>query len=193
LGYQWLRRHLQVSDVLSIARRWFITNAFDGNLSILGLILGTRAVGTVDSTFIVGAGLGICGALAISQSTGNIVAERAERVRELKQLQRAMLRPMEDTVHGRSARTAPLVAGLLGGAAPAAYTALSLIPFLLQSGGYIDLSAAVYLSIVTILASVFVLGVLLGRIAKSSMIISGMKMVGIGGITALALFFFGAR
>jgi predicted membrane protein (TIGR00267 family) len=187
-----IREHVRLSDVLSIARRWFVTNAFDGSLSILGLILGANAIGSPDPNFILGAGLGICGALAISQSSGNVMAERAERLRELRSLQRSMLRTLEDSIHTDAAATAPVIAGLIGGAAPAAYTALTLTPYALHWFKLLDAQTAFYASIAGILIAIFFLGTVLGRISRSSVVVSGAKMVGVGLITALILFALGS-
>jgi predicted membrane protein (TIGR00267 family) len=183
---------LRISGVLTVARRWFVTNAFDGNLSILGLILGVRSVGETRSDLVLGAGLGVCAALAISQSAGNIMAERAERRRELKELESSMLHSLQDTVHEEAAATAPVIAGLIGGIAPAAYTALTLLPYVLERARFLDLTVAFYSSVAGILLSVFFLGVILGKISKDNLFISGLKMLGIGVLTAAVLIFLGA-
>lgn len=187
----WLRKHTRISDVLTVARRWFVSNAFDGNLSILGLVLGTRAVGVTDPRAIVGAGLGICLALAFSQSAGNILVERAERLRELKDLEASMLRGLDNTIHSGSAATAPLVAGVIGGAAPVLYTFLTLIPYVLAALGVIDEAAAFYGSVGSILTSVFLLGTLLGKISRGNLVIAGLKMTGVGIVTAVILLLLG--
>jgi len=192
LAFGRLKRLLLVSDVLPISRRWFVTNAFDGNLSILGIVLGAHAFGSVGPSFILGAGLGMCVALAISQSTGTIMAERAERVRMLKQLQNSMLQSLDDTIHGDVAETGPLLAGLVGGVLPAAYTSLTLIPYGLQLLSLLDQHTALYSSVAAILLSVFFLGVLLGRISKGSLVVSGLKMLGVGLLTATVLFLVGS-
>lgn len=189
--FDWLRKHIRISGVITVARRWFVTNAFDGNLSILGLILGTRAVGIIDPRVIVGAGLGICLALAISQSTGNILVERAERLRELKDLEDSMLRGLDNTVHSSTATTAPLVAGIIGGAAPAIYTFSTLVPYVIAVLGIVDETTAFYGSIGTILVSIFLLGALLGRISRGNLLIAGFKMMGVGIVAALILLLLG--
>lgn len=174
-----IKRNLALSDILSVARRWFVTNAFDGNLSILGLILGARVAGKDDPSLILFSGLGIAIALAVSQSTGNIMVERAERLKEFKDLQSSMLRNLKDTVHWEKVFKAPLLAGLIGGAAPAGYTALTLIPYMLAFLGIVGKDLAFYGSIIAISFSVFFLGAILGRISKSSILLSGLKMLGV--------------
>ncbi len=176
-----------------IARRWFVTNAFDGNLSILGLLLGSRAVrdGAPEASLLLAAGLGICGALAISQSAGNILTERAERVRHLKELEDSMLRSLNDTIHEDAAVAAPLIAGFIGGTLPAAYTTLTLIPYMLGYLGLIGSEQAFWFSVGGVLLSVFFLGVLLGTISRTSLLLAGLKMVAVGALTAALLFLVG--
>ncbi len=187
-----LSLHLRISGVGKIARRWFVTNAFDGNLTILGILLGSRALGEPNIAFVLGAGLGVCASLAISQSAGNIMTERAERMGELKCLERSMLRPLDNTVHDDASRTTPIVAGVVGGIAPAAYTFLSLIPYMLAWFDFLDAGSAFFASIGWILASVFVLGVFLGTISRTNLVISGLKMLGVGLLAVAVLLVMGA-
>src|SRR5512136_903379 len=86
----------------AIARRYFVIGAFDGALTILGVILGAYVAEghthpDLARQLILGAGFAGGIALAVSSTVGAYEAERVEHVLSHKHLEKAMLRPVEGT------------------------------------------------------------------------------------------------
>jgi len=79
-----LRRAIRISRPGSIARRYFVTNGFDGALTLLGLLMGFRVGGDVDLELALAAGFGTAVALGVSGLSSAYISETAERGRELE-------------------------------------------------------------------------------------------------------------
>ncbi len=173
-----LREALRLSGAGEIARRYFVMNAFDGILTMLGLVVGAHGAGLGPGS-VVGPALGATVAMAASGFSGAFLTESAERERSLKELEGAMLRPLGGTVHGRAARTSAAVTALVDGASPALGAAVVLAPFLLlpaPSGAAASLAAA--------LGALLALGFYLARVAGGVPWRYGAKMAAVGLATA---------
>ncbi|MHA2315938.1 MAG: VIT1/CCC1 transporter family protein, partial [Candidatus Hermodarchaeia archaeon] len=84
-----------ISNLGPIARRYFAMNAFDGTLTIMGIILASHFALHHEARAIVTAGIGACLAMMFSGLAGTYLAEKAEREREFKEMERAMLRKLD--------------------------------------------------------------------------------------------------
>ena len=102
----------------NIARRYFIVNGFDGALTILGMLTGFYFSGEATTDVMVSACLGAVIALGMSGISSAYVSEVAERQKELKELEIAMMKDLADAAHGRAARFVPVVIALINGLAP---------------------------------------------------------------------------
>src|SRR5512136_2017706 len=99
----WLKRlkfNFALTKSGAIARRYFVIGAFDGALTILGVILGAYASQGHDhpelaKELILAAGFAGGIALAISSTVGAYEAERVEHLLQHMKLEKAMLRPVE--------------------------------------------------------------------------------------------------
>lgn len=178
-----IRRYLKVSRAHEIARRLFIMNAFDGTLTIMGVILGAHLSGAMDPKVVITAGIGGSLAMGISGASGAYMAERAERKRDLKKLEMAMLADLEDTHFARASRLATLVIALVDGTSPALCALVLILPFALVP--HISLETAFYSSLSLGLAILFLLGAFLGRIGEERPFVTGLQMIGVGLITIL--------
>ena len=152
-----LKRYFEISGVGVISRRYFVMNSFDGAMTMLGIIMGSFAVDIVNPRMVIGAGFGASLAMMISGFTGAYMTERAERRRGLIELERAMLKPLNNSIHGKAMRVATLWAALVDGLSPALAAIICLIPFFLSSFNILSLSFALYSSIGIILGMLFVL------------------------------------
>lgn len=173
-----IREALRLSGAGEIARRYFVMNAFDGVLTMLGLVVGAHGAG-LGTGAVVGPALGATVAMAASGFSGAFLTESAERERGLKELESAMLRRLDETVHGRAARTSARVTALVDGASPALGAVVVLAPYLLlpsPSGVVASLGAA--------LATLLALGLYLARVAGGVPWKYGAKMVAVGLVTA---------
>lgn len=180
-----LRTYVRITGINQIARRYFVMNAFDGALTMLGIIMGAYAIGAIDPKVIIGAGLGGSLAMAISGVSGAYMTETAERLRELERLEKAMLKTLDNTVQARAIRFASVYVAVVDGTAPLIVSLIAIIPFVLSQIGIFEVVTAVIISVSVTLLILFVLGGFLGRISKRNVIISGLKMAVAGIGTAL--------
>jgi hypothetical protein len=63
-------KYSEISGVNEILRRYFVMNAFDGALTMLGIIMGAFLAGVIDPIVIIKAGMGAGLAMGISGAWG---------------------------------------------------------------------------------------------------------------------------
>ncbi len=177
------QEYLEVSRAHEIARRLFVMNAFDGTLTIMGVVIGAHFSGVTDPRVVIVAGIGGSVAMGISGISGAYLTERAERKRDLKKLETAMLQRMDGTQFARASEFASFVIAFVDGISPAISAAILVIPFLFVPT--IGMDTAFYTSLSLGLAVLFVLGVFLARISDEKPIFSGIQMIIIGIITII--------
>jgi len=95
------KTYLKITQVASIARRYFVNNFYDGMLTILGSLLGfltyiLTGTPTVESHIIILAGIGTSVSMFISGFSGSYLSEKAERRKIQNEMERAMGRYEED-------------------------------------------------------------------------------------------------
>ena len=83
-----LRFLLKITRSTGIARRYFITNGFDGALTMLGLLMGFRISDSVSLDIALTACLGATIALTMSGLSSAYISETAERKKELNELKK---------------------------------------------------------------------------------------------------------
>jgi len=177
--------YMRVTRAQGILRRYFAVNAFDGAMTSLGVVIGAYIVGLSDPKHILGVILMGGFAMAVSGFSGTYLTERAERERDLNDLEGAMLVDLKNTIHGEASRYVSLFAALVDGAAPFFASIPSLIPFALSVYGLMPPGIAFPFSIASSLLTLFLLGVYLGRVSGENLVYSGLKMVAAGVAVAL--------
>jgi hypothetical protein len=65
------REYTEISDVAEIARRYFAMNAFDGVLTIIGVLMGNFLAGVQESKVILVTGLSTSVAMGVSGLWGS--------------------------------------------------------------------------------------------------------------------------
>lgn len=160
-------------------------NGFDGALTTLGIIMGFYVSGRLEPELILSTGLGATLAMAISGASGAFMTERAERTRNLKELEQAMLSKLGNSIVERASHATVLVVAAVDAVAPILAGALVLSPFVLTLWDIVDVNSAFASSVGLDLGFLFVLGMLLGRSARSNMFLYGAIMVSIGFLVAL--------
>ena len=98
--FRQLRFLFRLTHAHTIARRYFVTNGFDGALTMLGLTMGFYSSDSVATAVIISACLGASIALSVSGLASAYVSESAEREKELKELEQAGVGDLENTAHG---------------------------------------------------------------------------------------------
>jgi len=180
-----IRELIQIADIGEIARRYFAMNAFDGILTIIGVLMGNYTAGVRQASVVVTTGLATCTAMGVSGLWGAYLTESAERQRKLDVLEQQTLSDLSTSKIGRAAKLAPVIVALVDGIAPFAGALLVLAPFFLNRM-FADITTAYYVSLGVAMVTLFALGAFLGRVGKTSLILSGVKMIG-AGVTAIVL------
>jgi len=175
------RTYLRVSQAYKIARRLFVMNAFDGILTIMGVVIGAHFSGLADPDIVITAGVGGSIAMGISGMSGAYLAERAERRRDLKKLESAMLTDLTSSQFARASEFATIIVALVDGISPAVGAIILVLPYLLVPR--IDMEAAFRASLGLGLGCLFVLGLFLARISHERMIVSGVRLILVGLLT----------
>ena len=175
-----------------IARRYFIKNGFDGSMTVLGIIAGSWVVGVTEPEIIVTAGLGACLAMGVSGLFGAYMTEKAERKRQLKTLEAAMLTDLSDSILRDASDFVSVYAAFVDGASPMLTAVISLIPFILTLMGTFVICDAYIVSLILTLATLFSLGLYLGRIAKENILLYGVQTVAAGLLIVAIVLLLGA-
>jgi len=178
------KQYSKISDVAPITRRYFVMNAFDGALTMLGVVIGAYVSGVLQPITIISAGLAGSIAMGVSGVSGAYMTEKAERTKKLKGLEKAMLRDMKNGLHDRSHRFATIFAAMVDGISPAIAAMLVISPFFIVNFNIISSELAFFSSITITLLVLSLLGVYLAKISDESMIRYGIQMLLVGIITA---------
>ena len=182
------KRYYQISEVGDITRRYFVMNAFDGALTMLGVIIGAFMAGIFNPMPIISAGVAGSIAMGASGISGAYMTEKAERTKKLKELEKAMLIDLTNGLHYKSHRFASIFAAIVDGFSPALAAMLVVSPFILVRFGLFNTITAFYVSIILTMISLLLLGLYLAKISDESMIKYGLQMLLVGFITAILCF-----
>ena len=184
-----IRDYAEITDIGPILRRYFVIGAFDGALTILGIILGAFVAGASDEhrSLVLAMSFSAAIALAISSTVGAYEAERIEKKITQISMERAMLSEMSE-MHKDAFQFAALASASIHGVAPLVAGLLPVVPFL-----FLPFADAALWSIIITLAGLFVMGAYMGRMAKEHLIMSGMRLVVAGLATAVILWLIGGR
>jgi len=164
-------------DVRAIARRMFVTNAFDSLLASLGVSVGgfsSKANPELLALSIIGGGLAMG---LFSSMVGVYISERAERLRELRELERSMAKKLEDTIYARLARIIPLYVALWSGLGATTFPLAVASPYLVSGLGILPMREAFYLSISAGLGLTTLLGYYLGGVSGENRFISILRLL----------------
>jgi len=175
-----------------IARRYFIKNGFDGSMTVLGIVVGSWIVGVAEPEIIVTAGLGACLAMGVSGLFGAYMTEKAERKKNLKTVEAAMLTDLSNSILSDASDFVSLYAAFIDGASPMLTAVISLIPFILALTGKLIIWNAYVVSFILTLATLFSLGLYLGKIAKENMLLYGAQTVAAGILIVAIVILLGA-
>jgi len=184
----YFREYDKLANISEIARRYFAMNAFDGVLTIIGVLMGNYVAGVSDARIVLSTGLATCVAMGVSGLWGAYLTESAERKRDLDELSKVTLTDMTNTRIGRASRAAIVIVAVVDGLSPLMAALIVLLPFF-AAGNASDLTWAYYSALGLALLALFGLGLFLGHISKGRMIIYGLKTV-LAGVVSIAISFF---
>ncbi|MHA2078968.1 MAG: hypothetical protein ACW99X_15350 [Candidatus Thorarchaeota archaeon] len=157
-------------------------NAFDGVLPVIGILMGGLITLTSLNTMFVYqttliAILGMSFAMLVSGISSSYLTETAERSREIKELERALLSDLKDSGITKAARTTTLVVSLINGLSPSMAALVTTMPLFIPLFTTLAIETAFYMSIGIGLIVLFSLGMFLGRVSKTNVVIYGLKTV----------------
>ncbi|MEM0231115.1 MAG: hypothetical protein QXW00_03990 [Candidatus Woesearchaeota archaeon] len=175
-----LRDYNRIAEIGTIARRYFLINTFDGVMTVLGIILGNWMAGSDNPAVILKIGFATSISIAISGVWGAYAAETSERIREIKNMSRAVMKNIGNTKIGRAHRFASFVIAIVDGIAPILTAVLLLLPFFFTQLSIGKMYAASILLSFFVLA---VLGVFSAAISKEKIFPSVIRMV-LAGVTS---------
>ena len=165
---------------LSIARRYFVVNGFDGALTMLGIIVGFyhSNPGPPDAaalTVIVSACLGAAIALGASGLSSAYISESAEQSAELQELEAAMVLDLQGSSPSLAARWGPWLFALVNGLAPLLISLFILLPLLLPAAFTFLWTNVLEAAMLLGLGAIFLLGIFLGSISGHFWLFSGLR------------------
>lgn len=178
------KRYYKISDVGKIVRRYFVMNAFDGALTMLGVVIGAYVAGILEPIPIISSAIAGSIAMGTSGMSGAYMTEKAERTKKLKTLEKAMLTDLKNGIHDRSHRFATFFTAIVDGVSPAMAAMFVVSPFFIANMNLISVETAFIACIIITLLVLLVLGIYLAFISDESMIKYGLQMLLIGIITA---------
>lgn len=184
-----LREYDEITNVRPIIRRYFVIGAFDGALTVLGIIIGASAFGDLEAhkALVVSASVGAAVALAVSSAVGAYEAERVEKKLDIRTIERAMLARLSEE-HQEAFRFAAILSAIVHGIAPVIAGLLPVLPFL-----FLDAGTATVAAVVITLVILFALGAYLGNLVRERVLVTGLRFAAAGIGTALILWLLGAR
>lgn len=178
-----LRLLLGISGAHTIVRRYAVVNGFDGALTMLGMLLGFYISEDVHLLTVINACLGVSVALAVSGVSSAYLSEAAEQQQALDEIRGAMVSDMQDSAHHRAATVTPVLVALANGGAPLLMGLLIMLPLWLGHLGMDLPVSAIEAALATAVVLIFLLGMFLGRVRGSSLLISGLLTLVIAALT----------
>ena len=112
--FKWLSLH--VGRARGITRRYFVTNGFDGALTMLGLMVGFHSSGNVNLPVAILACLSAAVALCMCGLSSAYLSETAERKKGLRDLEQALLLGLSKSDYGKASHFVPVLVAMVNGA-----------------------------------------------------------------------------
>jgi predicted membrane protein (TIGR00267 family) len=179
--------YLKVTKATGIARRYFVMNGFDGAMTTFGIVLGSWIAGVSKPEILILASMGACLAMGLSGFFGAYMAEKAERGRHLKEMEKATHNHV-DPIQYEASRFVEVYVALIDGLSPALTGIISIMPFIFASLGWMLIESAYIFSLALSLTSLFLLGIYLGKVARENGWLYGVAMLVVGAFAALMIF-----
>jgi predicted membrane protein (TIGR00267 family) len=107
-----------LTDIGEIGRCYFAMNAFDGALTIIGVLMGNLVAGIDSPRIVLSTGLSTCTAMGLSDLWGAYLTETTERKRALDELGQKTLVDLTGTRIGRASKMAAIAVAVIDGLSP---------------------------------------------------------------------------
>ncbi|MHC3381502.1 VIT1/CCC1 transporter family protein [Haloarcula sp. H-GB5] len=182
---QFLRRLLGKEDVRAISRRYFISNGFDGTLTSIGIIVGAVLSGVPDGHTVIKIGLGAAVGLGTSAVWSVWEIERAETRAEIRRIERAMLKDLDDTRVQRDQSGARFVHAIMSGLGPLIGVLIPLTPFVVE-GTVVTMAEAALIAVGLGIGVLGAFGAYMGSISGQRWYVAAARM-GLAGLVVAIL------
>ncbi|MCS7132816.1 MAG: VIT1/CCC1 transporter family protein [Aigarchaeota archaeon] len=182
-----ISRIFRYSGAEEYTRRYATMNAFDGVITILGIIFGSVLLGGAAVKQILAAGIGASIAMAISGASGTYMTEKAEQERKIKEIEEAMLMRLDGTLIFKARKKAAIISAIADSLSAMLAGLVTLLPYFAAAARLLTPEAAFYSSTAIALGLLFTLGIFLGKIANKDVIMSGFRSLMIGLVTLLLI------
>jgi len=182
-----VQEHMRLAGGWEIFRRYLVMNAFDGLLSVFGVVMGAFLLEVTNPRQVIIPGLGAAIAIGVSGSWIAYLMEQAENEREQRILEQQILTNLDDSRIAKATHTASIVNSIINGLSPLLFGSLTLVPFLFAE--LIPITTAFYISFGLNASFLFILGLFLGNISEQNVWIFGVKTVFAGVVVAIFLYF----
>ena len=169
-----------------------VTNGFDGALTMLGMVTGFYTSGMTNLSVAISACFGAAIALFISGLSSAYLSEKAEREKELRDLEQALVTDLKESDYGHASRYLPMLVALVNGFSPLILSLVIIMPLYFAKQGYALLLSPFINAIIVGLICIFALGVFLGNISKTFWLWSGLRTLAIAIVTVVIIIFFGS-
>lgn len=179
---------LGMDKIGPIARRYFVSNGFDGALTGVGVTVGAYLTGVPDGFAVIKIGLGGAVGLTTSGVWSVWEIERAEMRAELHDIEDAMLTDLSETQIEREKTSTQVTNALMSGLGPLFGLVLPLTPFLFEDTA-LSLLQATILSVAVAVGVLFVFGAYMASISRQRWYIAGIRM-GLAGIVVAIISIF---
>jgi predicted membrane protein (TIGR00267 family) len=127
-------------------------------------------------------------ALGMSGVSSAYISEAAEKQRELKELEKAMVTDLGNSAYGQAARLLPIVIAFVNGMTPLAISLVILLPLWLAPSlepfGMLPLESAFVMALIII----FLLGVYLGQVSQTFWLWAGLRTLLVAAATTALIF-----
>ena len=181
-----IKTYNKIASITKIIRRYFALNGFDGVITIIGVLIGNYVIGVKNYINVVISGAAICISLGVSGVWSAYYSETAERKKEMDDLEKSTLYNLDKTVISYAQIYASRVLAVVNGLSPVATAFIPIIPFLF--GKFIPINVCYYSGFGLAFLILFGIGLFLGKISKSNLVISGIKML-FAGVFCVAISF----
>jgi len=189
-GDDFKRLSLHVGRAQGITRRYFVTNGFDGALTMLGLMVGFHSSDKVTLPVAITACLSAAVALCMSGLSSAYLSEMAERKKELQDLEQALLSDLSKSDYGKASRFVPILVAMVNGLSPLGISLIIIAPVWLAERGMQTPFPPFLLAISIALFIIFLLGVMLGRLSNEFWLWTGLRTLAIAGLTMVVILSF---
>jgi len=170
-----IRIYFDLAEISSVSRRYFIIGFFDGVITIAGMLIGAYLSGHNTPELVIPVGFATALALGISSSWGAFEAERIEQKVLRLRREKSLLTKLDDTIFDEAHSFATAFNSLVHGISPILGALILILPY-----AFLPPFEALKCSMVICLASLFVLGFAMGKMAKERAILNGIRIMILG-------------